>query len=116
MNKPTDLSAKTSVLWDEITSTYDLNPAELIVLEQFCKQTDLITYLEGEVNLGQLTITGSRNNQVVNPLLSELRQQRMVLSALVKTLRLPETETENQDTRSTAGRDLVNIRWGKRTA
>jgi hypothetical protein len=110
---PVGLEEGGTALWDDITAVYDLRPDELRVLEAACFEVDLIDRLQREVGTADLVVHGSQGQPVANPLVTELRQHRSALRALLKQLDLPD-ESTGTTSRSAQARDAANARW-KRT-
>lgn len=108
---PTRLGAKARHLWAEITGAYELRADELRVLEDSCREVDLIERMEAEQRDLPLVAKGSMGQDVAAPLVQELRQHRTALARLLQQLKLPE---EGGDAaRSSAARDLAMARWGR---
>ena len=112
---PAGLGESGAELWTSIAGTYTLRADELRVLQDACRQADLIAELE-EARRGEpLTTRGSMGQDVINPYISELRAHRTVLSNLLKTLKLPEdaNTTARKNTRtSEQARKAARARWG----
>ena len=77
---------------------YELRPDELVVLEEACRALDLsdrlaaaVEGLEGDA----LLVEGSKKQDVVNPLLAELRQTRALVGSLLARLHLPDEPARN---------------------
>lgn len=102
-------------LWTDVVGIYDLRPDELRVLKDACREADLVDALEGQLGKSSLLVTGSQGQQVINPLVSEVRQHRGVLSSLLRQLRLPDGN-DTPEARSTQAREAANARWSKRGA
>ncbi|MBF6459814.1 hypothetical protein IU433_12280 [Nocardia puris] len=102
-------------LWADVIGTYELRPDEVRVLKDACREADLVDALEAQLQGSALLVTGSQGQQVINPLVSEIRQHRGVLSSLLRQLRLPDGN-DTPDARSTQARDAANARWSKRGA
>jgi hypothetical protein len=102
-------------LWSEITSKYGLRADELRVLEDAAREADLIETLNAGMAGQDLLVRGSQGQQVINPLISELRQHRSTLAALLRQLKLPD-ESASSEARSTAARAAANARWSRRGA
>ncbi|WP_040520520.1 hypothetical protein [Gordonia malaquae] len=113
---PTKLGPKGRKLWNSIAGKYVLRADEMRTLEDACREADLIEKMEKEHLTAALIVKGSQGQPVINPLVSELRQHRATLGALLKSLKLPdEVEAAAAEGRSTAARNAANARWGKRT-
>ena len=101
-------------LWKQIVTSkrYELRPDELLVLEHACREADLIDELALAQRGAPMTVRGSQGQQVIHPLIAELRQHRATLNTLLKTLNLPD-EGAGAETRSTAARSAAQSRWSK---
>lgn len=113
---PKGLKAAGKRLWSEIAGagTYRLRPDELRILEDACREADLVDRLEAELGKPEtkLIVKGSQGQDVANPLVSEIRQHRQTSKALLASLKLPdEDDARAPGDASAAGRALVNNRW-----
>ena len=90
------------VLWEAVVGgdppSYALRPDELVILEEACRAVDLsdrlaaaVEGLEGDA----LMVEGSKNQDVVNPLLAELRQTRALVGSMLARLHLPDEPARN---------------------
>jgi hypothetical protein len=121
---PDHMGAAGTKLWTEIASFYDLRPDEYRLLEDACREADLIEVLADEQREQPVMITGSTGQQVLNPLIAEVRQHRGTLSTLLTKLKLPddpETGATGQpasagDDRASQARAAANARWSRRGA
>lgn len=107
---PKSLADAGRVLWESIASKYALRPDEVHRLEAACKTADMIAALEAAwVEKGCPTETrGSMGQEVIHPLIGELRAQRAALDATLVRFKFPDDETgapANQQ------RDAANSRW-----
>lgn len=114
-NQPAGLGESGTELWTSIADVYTLRPDELRILQDACRQADLVAELEDARRGEPLTTRGSMGQDVINPYISELRAHRTVLSNLLKTLKLPEdagtTARKNAKT-SEQARKAARARWG----
>ena len=114
---PAGLGTGGRKLWREITGAYDLRADELRVLEDACREADLIAILNDgmadDVRVGRLMVRGSQGQDVINPIISELRQHRGTLASLLRQLKLPDQDAEASPAGvvSTAAREVANARW-----
>lgn len=107
---PETLATAGVALWSEVVKSYDLRADELATLEDACSITDMVSALSsawGE--LGKpLTTKGSMGQEVIHPLIGEIRTQRMARNSLWRQLKLPDDaggESVNQN------RDAANASW-----
>lgn len=114
---PDGLESAGKALWKSITKTYDLRQDEAVVLEQACGEADLIAMLRDGLVGQPLILKGSQGQDVINPLVSELRQHRSTQAALLRQLKLPDENPEQAaGERSSAARSAANSRWARRGA
>lgn len=110
---PEGLGSKALVVWNEVTGNYDLRIDELRVLEDACREIDLIERLESELRGAELIVVGSMGQPVANPLVQELRQHRGVLARLLGWLKLPDEEEPAKGNASASARQAAMARWGR---
>lgn len=103
-------------LWKSITSEYDLRPDEIEVLEQACHTKDRIVSLTVEAESAPSTVRGSMGQEVINPVVSELRVNRTTLAALLRQMKLPDhgEGTELPDSPAVRARRAAQTRWAGR--
>lgn len=109
LTAPKGLGAKAKTAWDDITGTYSLRPDELRILEDACREMDLIERLEEGLVGAPLTVKGSTGQPVANPLVSEIRQHRQTVKSLLGSLKLP--DDSGSGAASEAARNQANARW-----
>lgn len=83
-------------VWKSIASRYELRADELVTLEDACRTSDMIDALE-KLWLeqgGPATTTGSMGQEVIHPLIGEIRTQRMARNALWRQLKLPDIDAK----------------------
>ena len=112
MLKPKDLDAAGTRLWDQITEKYQLRSDEARVLEDACREADLIDVLTAGMRNADLLVKGSMGQQVINPMVSELRQHRATLASLLGKLNLPDDAGSGAKPRSVSARKAAAARWG----
>lgn len=113
---PKNLGVNGRKLWKDVISAYGLRPDELQILEDACRERDLIDRMQDELDQPgtSLIVTGSMKQEVANPLVSELRQHRSTYRALVAALKLPDgppAQTKPSQARSSKARAAANARW-----
>jgi hypothetical protein len=105
---PKGLAAKGKKLWKETTTNYELRADELDTLEDICREADLIATLEEGLVGAALLLKGSQGQDVVNPLISEIRQHRATKKSLWASLKLPDDASEGA---SNQQRAAAQTRW-----
>lgn len=112
---PKGLGLEARRLWQGTLKDFDLGPAELRLLEEACREVDLIERIEAELTGAALVVTGSRHQPVANPLVQEVRQHRQTVRALLGALRLPDGEPDSWDGLSSSdrARKAALARWRK---
>lgn len=112
---PAGLSKRANKRWNDIVTAWDLRPDELRILEDACREMDLVDELEKARRAMPLMIEGSTGQLVVNPLVQEVRQHRSILSGLLRALKLPESDDERAElaaeSRSASARHAAKSRW-----
>lgn len=111
--RPSGLKSKGVRLWDGVVGSgrYELRADELLVLEDACREADLIDRIEKELESASLTERGSQGQPVASPLVQEIRQHRATFRQLVAQLKLPDEDNRAEESRSTAARAAANARW-----
>lgn len=101
-------------LWNDVLAKYALRPDDLRVLKDACFEADLIDKLAAAMRTADLIIPGSMGQDVVHPIVTELRQHRATLAGLLRALKLPDP-AEGGETAPNAApnphRAAVNSRW-----
>lgn len=110
---PTNLGAKAKRLWSDISGAYELRADERRILEDACREIDIIERLEREFRDADTMVKGSMGQLVASPLLQELRQHRAVAARLLGMLKLPDEDGRAQESVSNAARKAANARWGR---
>lgn len=82
-------------LWVDIVDVYELDPHELRLLVELCRQVDLVDELQAAVDADGVMVPTGEGGRKVNPAAIELRQSRLALARIAAALRLPATEAES---------------------
>lgn len=108
---PKELAVAGKALWADVVKKYDLRADELSVLLAACKTADRIAMLEKEhENLGRPFLTrGSMGQDVIHPLIAEMRAQESHQAGLLAKLKLPD-EVEGA-TNANPARAAAAARW-----
>ena len=117
IKRPPALGARGNALWASVTAEYDMRrPDELELLTEACRLVTLCEDLAGDVRAAGFVSTGSQGQVVVHPLLGALQTARGELRNVFRQLRLPDTETGEddvtRDARAAAARRWHNVRGG----
>ena len=109
---PTGLGKHGKALWRSIAGSYDLRPDELRILEDVCKQADMIAKVEEELAAQDLTVKGSMGQPTPNGHIAELRQMRAGLARSLGSLKLPDEGGKKDDTSGSALKAAA-ARWSR---
>ena len=112
---PVGLGPEAKKVWKEVISSFELRADEVRILEDACREIDLIERMEKALGTESLIVKGSMGQPAPNPLIPELRQHRATFKTLIQSLKLPE-EDESPKSRSTSARAAANARWRVRGA
>lgn len=104
---PKGLGSRSRKLWKSIVDKYELRYDELDLLEDVCREADLIDLLEAKLDGAPLTVRGSQGQEVINPLISELRQHRATKKQLWAALKLPDESAPGVNAQRAGGQS----RW-----
>ena len=113
---PVSLDDHGKALWRSIASKYTLRPDELVWLEAACKGADRIAAMEVE-RAGRWVSRGSMGQEVIHPLVAEIRAQEAQNAALLAKLKLPDLAeggaqgTGAEKPRSVQARKAAQSRW-----
>lgn len=118
---PKKLGKEARKVWKAVTEDFELGPTELRLLEDTCREIDLIERLEAALEeldddgnlVHPLVVKGSMGQPTASPLIQELRQHRAVVKTLFAALKLPDADPdEAARNRSTSARAAARARWG----
>jgi hypothetical protein len=109
---PKGLQSAGRRLWRAILADYELDQHEMLLLVQACRTADILDRLADAAEDAPLTVNNFRGDPVANPLLTEQRQQSIVLARLLAALRLPtgEDDTERRPQRRGGVRGVYTSR------
>ncbi|MFD6172064.1 hypothetical protein [Streptomyces coeruleorubidus] len=110
---PGGLGPQAAQLWRDIVEGQQLRSDELRVLEDACREVDLIERMHIELQTAPLVVKGSMGQDVANPLVQELRQHRGLVARLLASLKLRDEDEEERDAqaRQDQGRKAAVARW-----
>jgi hypothetical protein len=108
---PIGLTAAGNALWNEIASKYHLRPDEQATLLGACRAADMIAALRAAwVMLDMPMLTkGSMGQDVIHPLIGELRTQEAQKASLLARLKLP--DDASGEVAVNQQRDAANSKW-----
>jgi len=108
---PKSLQPAGKALWASIASKYVLRADEVTRLEQACKTADVLAMLEDAWSeLGYPMVSkGSMGQEVIHPLIGEIRTQRASIASLLAGLKLP--DDESGEVAVNQQRDAANSKW-----
>ncbi|MFH9941329.1 hypothetical protein ACH4OT_18660 [Streptomyces murinus] len=110
---PAGLGEQAAQLWRDIVDAQELRSDELRVLEDACREVDLIERMHAELHAAPLVVRGSMGQDVANPLVQELRQHRALVARLLASLKLQDDDQEERDAlaRQQQARRAAGVRW-----
>lgn len=97
-------------LWESVAGNFDLDVHEQLLLLQACRTADLLDRLSDAASRGQLTVRNAKQEEVTNPVITEHRQQSLVLARLLASLRMPSGEEDQRPQRRGAARGSYGVR------
>lgn len=88
-NAPSGMKNSGKKLWVAITSDYELEEHELLILKEACRTADRLDELDKDMENEPLTVVNSKGDETANPRIVEQRQQSLTFARLVASLKLP---------------------------
>jgi hypothetical protein len=116
---PKGLGVGGRALWRDVTRQHVLRPDSLRILADACFECDLIDDLQSALKDAPKTTRGSMGQEVIHPLISELRQHRATLSTLLRGLALADSDTSAVDASRAATQSAIGLaraRWDRKSA
>ena len=114
---PAHLGPGGSRLWRSISDAYELRPDEHQILADCARERDLIDGLEDAQRDAPMLVQGSRpGQQVISPMVSELRMHRSVLASLLRALSIPDDDervARVMSARSQQATKAARARWDR---
>ncbi|MET8506806.1 hypothetical protein ABZV60_19440 [Streptomyces sp. NPDC004787] len=107
---PAGLDESGTRLWESVAGEFDLDVHEQLLLLQACRTADLLDRLSREAGRGRLTVKNAKGEEVTNPVITEHRQQSLVLARLLASLRMPSGEEDERPQRRGAARGSYGVR------
>jgi hypothetical protein len=97
-------------LWRSVVGVYELEVHEELLLLEACRCADRLDRLASDSKDASLTVSNARGDAVTHPSLVESRQQAVVLSRLLASLRLPTGDETGRPQRRGGARGSYGIR------
>lgn len=110
---PRDLRTAGTALWRKLVREFQFNSAEIELLHQFCVTVDEIAAMRADLSEMGMVTMGSKNQPVMNPLLSALVAHRKLADQLVTALGLPVDGEVVGRKRSASAKRAADARWRK---
>lgn len=101
---PRGLNRSGRELWRWAQQEFEFDVHERLLLLEACRCADRLDRLAEESASSTVTVINKRGDEVAHPAMVEARQQAIVLSRLVASLRLPSGESEGRPQRRGAAR------------
>ncbi|WP_328893839.1 hypothetical protein [Streptomyces sp. NBC_00236] len=110
---PAGLGERGLKLWNDTLEELELDPDELLLLQEAGRLADEIDTMGAALAAGELLSKGSRGQPVANPLIREIRGHRLALSRILRQLGAtrPGEESGERSTPSQRGRSAAMARW-----
>jgi hypothetical protein len=101
---PAGLGSAGKTLWRSILRVYELNPAELLLLERACRCADRLASIDTLIAASKPLVVGSVGQVRPNPLYRQALEADAMLSKLLTDLHLP------GEVSTVVERDVVRLR------
>ena len=102
LETPLGLGPSGASLWAAVTSEFALEEHEAVTLREACRTADRLDELDAEMATQPLTVINSKGDETANPRIVEQRQQALAYTRLMASLRLPDEEGAQPQTRGGA--------------
>lgn len=109
---PEGLGERGTAMWSAYVAKYEFRPDELVWLETACRATDRIEIMDAELRSLGYMLTGSTGQDVVNPLVAEVRATEAHRDNALKRLALPD-EVAGSVVAVNQNREAGKSRWAK---
>jgi hypothetical protein len=96
-----------------MTSAFDFDERERVVLEQACRQSDINARLDAMIAGDGLVVKGSTGQPRLSAAVGELRSGRLALTRLIRELALPDEDGVSMTARQRQAQHAANARWGR---
>lgn len=114
---PENLGASGLALWEDLTSNFEFDAQDLVVVHEAARVKDRLDSLDAVVRSEGVTVSSPQGVKA-HPALTESRQQQIVLTRLVASLRLPDDPESGRTQHRGGGRGVYLARrnYGSGTA
>jgi hypothetical protein len=99
-------------LWDSVTASYVLSPAELALLTRAARAADRLARIDNELADSALIVAGTNGQPRPNPLIDAANATERVLDILLRSLALPLPDETAGKVRSPSAQMAARQRWG----
>lgn len=94
---PASLEASGRKLWRSVLRTYELNPADLLLLDRACRCADRLARIDELVAISRPLVKGSVGQLRPSPLYAQANEADRMLAALLAQLNLPDDVPSQSD-------------------
>ncbi len=118
LKAPPGLAKSGRALWAAVCAGFELREDERQALVASCRTLDELARLEAELAGAPVMTAGSKGQERVNPLFTEVRSHRLALKAMLAAVGLTDADADRLAgaARSSAGRKLAAQRWSHGSA
>src|SRR5262249_25652203 len=108
---PEGLSGPGRKFWADVVRTYELSPAELLMLHRCCVSVESLAAVDAEIAGQGISVKGSRGQVIPNRLIKLRCEMERVLDVQVRSLQLPLPGEAEGRRRSPAAAAAAYTRW-----
>lgn len=87
---PVGMDEAGTALWEQMCGNYTFRPDELVWLESACRSADRLVIMRDELKALGYMLTGSTGQDVVNPLVAEIRSTEAHMNNALAKLKVPD--------------------------
>ena len=111
---PAGLAGRGARFWSTMTEEYTFRGDELELLLEVCQLLTSLAAMEAATKGAPLIVKGSTGQAKVNPLIQEIRVQRLALGSLLRQLKVPDpmSATQQPSARTKHATRAAKGRWG----
>jgi phage terminase small subunit len=108
---PEGLDKAGKAFWRSVTGTYELSPAELVMLARACVTAGTLAAMDAEISEQGLSVKGSRGQVIPNRLVKVRVELDRLLDVQIRALNLPMPGEDEGRRRSPAAAAAAYTRW-----